>query len=62
MCLAVWAVCVSIYHVRAVLTEVLEEGNESLRTELQPVLGCWDLNLGPLEKQPVLFTADPLSY
>ena len=22
--------------------------------------GCWELNLGPLEKQPVLLTTEPL--
>jgi hypothetical protein len=25
----------------------------------EPTCGCWDLNLGPLEKQSVLLTAEP---
>ena len=25
----------------------------------EPAGGCWELNLGPLEKQPVLLTAEP---
>lgn len=37
----------------------LEEAWGPLGLELEPVLECWDSNLGPLEKQPVLLTADP---
>jgi hypothetical protein len=25
----------------------------------EPPRGCWELNLGPLEEQPVLLTAEP---
>ena len=25
----------------------------------KPPCGCWELNSGPLEEQPVLFTAEP---
>ena len=25
----------------------------------EPSCACWELNLGPLEEQPVLLTADP---
>jgi hypothetical protein len=40
------------------------KGSDSLELELQKVVtdsyellcGCWELNLGPLEEQPVLLT------
>ena len=25
----------------------------------EPLCGCWELNSGPLEEQPVLLTAEP---
>ena len=30
--------------------------------DCEPPCGCWELNRGPLEEQPVLLTAKPSSY
>jgi hypothetical protein len=40
-------------------TCVPEEGIRSLMDGCEPSCSCWELNSGPLEKQPVLLTAEP---
>jgi hypothetical protein len=32
---------------------------DSITDSFEPPRGCWDLNSGPLEEQPVLLTAEP---
>jgi len=32
---------------------------ESLGLKFEPSFGCWELNSGPLEEQPMLLTAEP---
>lgn len=40
-----------------------EEGTRSSEIGVtdgsEPLYGCWQFNLGPLEEQPVLLTAEP---
>lgn len=49
------------YHVHALCLQMLEEGIISSRTvvidEYEPC-GCWELNPGPLQMQPLLVTAE----
>ena len=32
---------------------------EGITDASEPTCGCWELNLGPLEEQPVLLTTEP---
>jgi hypothetical protein len=48
MCIGVLSACVSV--------------SDPLELELdsyEPPRGCWELNLGPPDKQPMLLTAEP---
>jgi hypothetical protein len=36
-----------------------EEGIRSITDGCKPPCGCWDLNSGPLEEEPVLLAAEP---
>ena len=55
------------YHVHAWYPQRSQRSEESVRSSgtgatdsCEPPYGCWELNLGPLEEQPVLL-ADELS-
>jgi hypothetical protein len=54
----------SVYHAHAWCPERPEEGVEFPRIGViagcELPCGCWGLNPGPLEEQPVLLTAKPL--
>ena len=53
-----------VYHMCVQCPQRPEEG--TLRLELQPITGqscrCWDLNLNPLQEQPVVLNTGPTSY
>lgn len=55
-------VCVSVYHMHAAPKEARRGHwllwDWSYRCLFGPY-GCWELNLGPLEEQPVVLTAEP---
>jgi hypothetical protein len=57
--------CMDVYvpHMGLVLMEAGREGISSLGTGVtvswESPSGCWELNLDPLEEQPVLLTAEP---
>ena len=36
-----------------------EEGIRSITDDCEPPCGCWELNSGPLEEQPVFLTTEP---
>ena len=36
-----------------------KRASDSITDGCEPPCGCWDLNSEPLEKQPVLLTAEP---
>ena len=53
-----------VYHMHAVPAETTRGHSLLLELELltescELSCGCWELNPGPLEGQPVLFTAEP---
>ena len=48
MCISVLPACVSVRFPGTRITDSCEL-----------LCGCWELNLGPLEEQPVLLTAEP---
>ena len=51
---------VSVDHVCAVTEKrVLGSPGTVITDGCQPPCGCWDLNSGPLEDQPVLLTTEP---
>jgi hypothetical protein len=54
--------CMSMYHVHARYPQRQEESIESLgvetRDSCESPCGCWELNLGLLEEQPVLLTIE----
>jgi hypothetical protein len=53
-----WVFCLCL----CLCTTELEEGIESPGTGFtdgcEPSFGCWELNLGPLEEQPVSLTTE----
>jgi hypothetical protein len=60
MCMSVLSACTNVC---AWYPQRSKEGVGSSETSLidgyEPLCGCWDQNLGPLEKQPVLLTIEP---
>lgn len=52
----------SVYHVYTWYPWRPEENDTTLGTgvtvDFEPPLGCWELNLGPLQEQPMLLNAE----
>jgi hypothetical protein len=63
MAVSVLFTCISMYHMHSWYPWRPEEGIGFSRTEVtegyELPCRCWELNLGPLQEQPVLFTAEP---
>ena len=63
MCMGVLSDCVSVYNVHVCHPQRLEEGVRSVSISIidgcELPCGCWDLNPGLLEEQPVLLTSEP---
>jgi hypothetical protein len=49
----------SVYHVCACCPGAQKRESDSLGLKFEPLFGCWELNSGPLEEQPMLLTAEP---
>ena len=57
-------VCLSVCFLKIIICKYTVAVFRHTRRDLitggcEPPCGCWDLNSGPLEEQPVLLTADP---
>jgi hypothetical protein len=53
---------VFVCHPHAVSTEdgeAVDSPGTGVTHGLEPPCGCWELNLGPLQEQPVLLTTEP---
>ena len=61
MCTDSLSLCMSGYHVPAWCPQSPEEGVGPSGTGVTDGCGCWNLNLSPLEEQPVLVVTDHLS-
>ena len=56
MCMGVLLACTYVHHMHMVATET--EGSIKPTGLGVTDCGCWELNLGSLQEQPVLLTAD----
>ena len=52
--MGVFSECKSAPHVNLVPSAPAEGITDSLLLELEVICGCWELNLGPLQEQPML--------
>ena len=62
--MSVLPACMSVSHIRACpVPSEASEGHQIPGTGVidgcETPCGCWELNLGPLQEQPVLLTAEP---
>lgn len=55
--------CMLVFHMCAWFSQRSEESTgcprERVKDGSEPTCGCWDLNLGPLEEQPILSAPEP---
>ena len=58
LCMGVLPAIISVQHVHAVSLESRSPGTEGTATCELPC-GCWKLNQGPLEEQPILIITEP---
>lgn len=57
MCMDVLSECMSVYHVQR-QEEGIEFSGAGIRDSCE-LRGCWELNSGSLEEQPVLINTEP---
>lgn len=52
-----------VYHM---FVQCPQRPEDTLELELEPITGqpcrCWDLNLNPLQEQPIVLNTEPRSY
>jgi hypothetical protein len=58
MCMSIHALIYFIYMSKLLLKHQ-KRSSDLITDGCEPPCGCWELNSGPVEEQPVLLTAEP---